>query len=91
MEDMSLRIKTPPEKLQLVKEHVESFPAYDSHYLHKDNPNQKYLSPLLSISIMYRLFKEFCSDSGEEPVNEWKKYREIFNTSFNYIFGRFVQ
>lgn len=56
--------KTPPEKIQLVKEHIESFPAYESHYSRKDNPNRKYLSPLLSISKMYELFKDFCSECG---------------------------
>ena len=75
--------KTPPEKLELVKEHIESFPAYESHYSRKDNPNRKYLSPSLSISKMYQLFKDFCS------VSEWK-YRQIFNTHFNYTFGRYV-
>ena len=76
--------KTPPEKLELVKEHIESFPAYESHYSRKDNPNRKYLSPSLSISKMY-----FCSDRRSEPVSEWK-YRQIFNTHFNYTFGRYV-
>ena len=81
--------KTPPEKLELVKEHIESFPAYESHYSRKDNPNRKYLSPSLSISKMYQLFKDFCSDRRSEPVSEWK-YRQIFNTHFNYTFGRYV-
>ena len=77
--------KTPPEKLELVKEHIESFPAYESHYSRKDNPNRKYLSPSLSISKMYQLFKDFCSDRRSEPVSEWK-YRQIFNTHFNYTY-----
>ena len=64
--------KTPPEKLELVKEHIESFLAYKSHYSRKDNPNQKYLSPSLSISKMYQLFKDFCSDRRSEPVSECK-------------------
>ena len=79
--------KTSPEKLQLVKEHMESFPVYESHYSRKDNPCRKYLSPMLSIAMMHQLFKEFCSDKGKEPVSEWK-YREIFNTCFNFTFGR---
>ena len=79
--------KTPPEKLQLVKEQIQSFPAYESHYSRNDNPHRKFLSPMLSIPKMYQLFKEFCSDKGKEPVSEWK-YREIFNTCFNYSFGR---
>ena len=79
--------KTSPEKLQLVKEHIESFPVYESHYSRKDNPCRKYLSPMFSFAKMHQLFKEFCSDKGKEPVSEWK-YREIFNTCFNLTFGR---
>ena len=45
--------KTSPDKLQLVKDHRESFPAYKSHYSWKDNPHRKFLSPTLSISKMY--------------------------------------
>jgi hypothetical protein len=70
--------KTPSEKLQLVKEHIESFPAYESHYSRKNNPRRKYLAPMLSISKMYQLFKE--RGAKNQLVNE---SIEKFSTRFN--------
>ena len=81
--------KTPQEKLQFIKEHIEKFPCYESHYSRNENPNRKYLSPSLSIAKMYHLYKDHCTENGVVPVSEWK-YREVFNTSFNLSFGRFV-
>ena len=81
--------KTPEEKIESVKRHIQQFPCYESHYSRCDNPNRKYLSPDLSISKMFALYKINCSDNEVKPVSEWK-YRHVFNTSFNLSFGRFV-
>lgn len=40
--------------------HIQSFPAYQSHYTRKSNPNRKYLNPGLTIRKMYDLYKEKC-------------------------------
>lgn len=34
--------KLSDEKINLVKEHINSFPKFISHYTRKDNPNRKY-------------------------------------------------
>ena len=81
--------KTPPGRVEFVKAHIEKFPKYESHYSRKDNPNRFYLSPSLSISIMYELYKSACTEANEAPVSEWK-YRQIFNTEYNLFFGRCV-
>lgn len=81
--------KTPEERVGYVKEHIETFPTYESHYSRSDNPNRKYLSPSLSISAMYDLYKTLCGEKNEVPVSEWK-YRHIFNTEYNLSFGRYV-
>ena len=81
--------KTPEEKIQIVREHIERFPRYESHYSRSDNPNRRYLSPSLSIATMYELYKEACDENNEQPVKEWK-YREIFNTEYNLSFGRYA-
>ena len=65
---------------------MSKFPCYQSHYSRQDNPNRKYLSPDLSISKMYALYKE---EQGEQAVSEWK-YRQVFNSSFNLTFGRYI-
>ena len=53
--------KTSEAKTKAVKEHIESFPKYRSHYSRQDNPNRSYLSPALSVTKMYSLYKEKCT------------------------------
>ena len=42
----------------LVREHISTFPARNSHYFRKDNHGRTYLSPELSIARLYRNFLE---------------------------------
>lgn len=79
--------KLSEDKINLVKEHINSFPKFISHYTRKDNPNRKYLSPELNLSKMYVLYKDFCAQRRAEPV-KISKYRDIFNTQFNLSFHR---
>ena len=79
--------KTPEEAICYVKQHIASFPQYESHYSRTDNPNRKYLSPDLTVSKMYSMYKATCTDDGKEPVSEWV-YRQTFNEHFNLCFGR---
>ena len=46
-----------------------------SHYSRNDNPNCHYLSPSLSVSKMYQLYKDKCAVMNEQHVSEWM-YRE---------------
>lgn len=79
--------KINTEFLNLVKEHINSFPKYISHYTRKDNPNRKYLSGDLNVSKMYKLYKEFCAEKEAHPL-KLSKYRDIFNTHFNLAFHK---
>ncbi|GLV44626.1 hypothetical protein CBL_02856 [Carabus blaptoides fortunei] len=65
--------------------HIQSFPAYQSHYTRKSNPNRKYLNPRLTIRKMYELYKEKCENEMTEP-KKLKYYIKIFNTKFNLHF-----
>jgi len=58
------------------------FPAEDSQYSRTCNPNQKYLSPELTVSKMYHLYKVWCHDKNTTAVSE-RTYRDIFNSKFN--------
>ena len=78
--------KTSEEQIKRVQEHIECFPTYQSHYSRQDNPHRRYLSPSLSIAIMYKLYQEACSKREKSPVSEWK-YRQIFK-KYNLSFGR---
>ena len=62
---------TPLATIQLVKEHIDSFPTIESHYCRRDSLNQ-YLSPDLNISKTYRLYKDdFC-------IQKLQKYNLLF-------------
>lgn len=80
--------KTSEEDIHHVREHINAFPVYTSHYSRADNPDRKYLSPHLSISKMYHLYKEECTRDGRSTVSEWI-YRREFNEHFNLSFGRY--
>ena len=81
--------KTPEEDICSVKEHITSFPQYESHYSRNDNPNRKFLSPDLKISKMYSMYKAKCVSDGNKTVSEWI-FRKTFNENFNLTFGRYV-
>lgn len=86
-----LRGKQPPPNkineacLQIVRDHIENFPAYQSHYTRAHNPNRKYLSEHLNIRLMYNLYKEHCTNINTNPVSE-SKYRYILNFEYNLHF-----
>ncbi|CAG9840815.1 unnamed protein product [Diabrotica balteata] len=74
--------KTPEGNIQLVRDHINSFPSYESHYTRAHNPNRKFLDPELNVRTMYTLYKEKCV---EDPVSE-SLYRQIFHRDFNLHF-----
>lgn len=73
--------------INLVKEHINSFPKFVSHYTRTDNPNRKYLSPELNVTKMYKLYEEFCVQKEVQPL-KLSKYRNIFTTQFNLSFHK---
>lgn len=73
------------EDRDLVRDHINRFPRYTSHYCRKDNPNKKYLPSYLSIKKMYNCYLQFCEEQEKRPVKEWL-YRDIFNRDFNLSF-----
>ena len=77
--------KTPEEKMKIVREHISSFPSYQSHYTRAHNPNRKYLSEGFNIRLLYNLYKDHVESQGKEPVEE-HIYRRTFNNEFNLHF-----
>ena len=92
-EDTNQKNKTAEEQVEYVKKHISSFPTYSSHYSRVDNPNRRYLSAQLSLSMMYALYKDECAaavtEDPIEPESEWV-YRKVFNEEFNLSFGRYI-
>jgi len=81
--------KMSDEVMQYISNHIESFPAESSHYSRNNNPNRKYLSPLLNIKKMFSLYKEkYVNDnkSGCYSIKD-STYRKIFCENFNLNFG----
>ena len=58
--------KTDEIKIKAVREHILSFPAYESHCTRaRHAPSRKYLSPVLDIRKMYSLYLEKCEKNNQ--------------------------
>ena len=78
--------KIPEEKVQAVRDHINSIPKIESHYCRADT-SKEYLDSSLNISKLYDLYKEQMAKKDENPV-KLSYYREIFSTEFNLAFQR---
>lgn len=68
-----------------IRQHIQLFPARESHYSRSQNTHRRYLDPSLSVAAMHQDFlKENVDLNG--LVKYWLYY-EIFNTEFNISFG----
>lgn len=79
--------KTSIEQMEVVRNHIASFPSYQSHYTRSHNPNRRYLAENLNLRIMYNLYLEHCLQGNLPPVKE-ATYRRTFNNSFNLHFHK---
>ena len=79
--------KTSEASIRVVKEHIEMFPRYRSHYSRKANPHREYLSPDLSLTKLYSLYQNFCKENNHATVSEWV-YRKVFTDQYNLFFGK---
>lgn len=81
--------KTPKHVVEYIIQHISSFPAEESHYSRNCNIHKKYLSAILSIPLMHKIYIEKCD--AEQVADEFKvkicTYRHIFNNEFNLSFG----
>lgn len=68
----------------LIREHINLFPAYQSHYS-RTHTQKKYMSSDLSISQMYRLYVDYCKGKNIKP-QKVSQYRQIFVEEFNLSF-----
>jgi hypothetical protein len=69
---------------QNVRDHINSFPAVDSHYC-RSRTKKKYLESHLSINKMYNLYAGKCEADFKQLVKS-SMYRKIFSTEFNLDF-----
>lgn len=74
--------KVPIELIHLIKLHIKSFKARQSHYSLRDNPNVMYLPEELSVNKMHGLFLH------EVRINiPYRVYYNVFRKEFNIKFG----
>lgn len=68
-----------------IKDFIKKFPFYESHYTRKENTNRRYLSPSLNITLMYKLYANYCSQHTVNAASEYV-FRQVFNSDFNLHF-----
>ena len=59
-----------PDLVKQVKDHIESFPAQESHYSRSDNHGKLFLSENLSIRCMYHLYLEMFEPEQYERIQQ---------------------
>ncbi|XP_055522412.1 uncharacterized protein LOC129716601 [Wyeomyia smithii] len=66
------------EHRKLIENHINSFPAYSSHYT-RDKSSRRYLASDLNVAKMYQMYRDKClTDNAWIPVH-YHTYRLIFN------------
>nr|CAH7767349.1 unnamed protein product [Callosobruchus chinensis] len=80
----STRIKE--EKRKVIRDHINMFPRVPSHYC-RNSSSREYLERSLSLSKMYDLYIEYCSENNLIPEKKWLYYH-IFNNEFNIGFHK---
>lgn len=78
-------IKITAYNKQLIIDHIESFPAIESHYC-RQRTDKKYISGE-NIRKMFSLFIEKCNNNKINILVTERQYRDNFNINFNiYLF-----
>ncbi|XP_015903193.1 uncharacterized protein [Parasteatoda tepidariorum] len=75
--------KTSEEQLNRVRDHINKFPRYDSHYAL--NPKGKYLKSDLNVKKMYNMYVEQCTFNNTPYVKE-NIYRSVFKEEYSLTF-----
>nr|CAI5836087.1 unnamed protein product [Callosobruchus analis] len=81
--------KIPEEIKQGIRDHINKFPYYESHYS-REKTSRKYLECDLSVSKMYQLYHEeaIAANTLPEHIGKLWLYRDMFNADFNLSFKK---
>lgn len=69
---------TSPTKIAEVRKHIDLFPRMESHYCRKDS-KRLYLAADLNITMMYRLYKKWCTERNSDCVSD-AVHHKVFNS-----------
>lgn len=80
--------KTTGQQKKWIRDFIDQFPKYESHYCRKKT-DRKYLSPTLNLITLYREFKRVMEfrQVNESDIPKENIFRSIFNTEFNLSFN----
>ncbi|CAG9827583.1 unnamed protein product [Diabrotica balteata] len=73
------------ERMNCIRKHIQNFLSYQSHYTRNKNPNRIYLSSDLNVTLLYRLYNEYCQEQVNVSLSS-DIYRRTFNNEYNLHF-----
>ncbi|CAG4992700.1 unnamed protein product [Parnassius apollo] len=73
--------KLQPEVIQAVKDHIESIPKVESHYL-RANTSRQFIDGGLTVAALHRNYSEIQKQQNT-PIVNYDVYSRIFNQDFN--------
>ncbi|KAF0711859.1 Uncharacterized protein FWK35_00031019 [Aphis craccivora] len=73
-----------PKLVTEIKNHINSFPRIESHYL-RNQTSREFIDGSLTLSEMHRLYIEECENKNIMPA-KLATYAHVFNTKFNIGF-----
>lgn len=79
--------KTSDQDKNNIRDHIKMFPFKESHYSRNKTNKKYFLNPDLSISRMYDLYKNHCTENHFNILSEFM-YRKIFVEEFNLAFKK---
>lgn len=80
--------KTSSSDMQFIINHINSYPAFESHYS-RSKSQKKYLHPDLNISKMYKQYTDLCTEENRQPkcyqtyYKVFKKQKLFFKHPYN--------
>jgi hypothetical protein len=70
----------------MVRNHIESFPSVEGHYIRKSS-NRIYLGAELNVPMMYQLYLEYYKATvPEDKLASITIYIKVFNEEYNFSF-----
>ena len=69
----------------LIREHIQNFPARESRYSRSENAKRKYLDSSINVAKMHRIF--LIEHPELRTLCKYSFYHEIFNYEFSISFG----
>lgn len=78
----------PSATIQSIKDHINSVPRVESHYVRQDTARE-FFEETLSITQLHKIYLEWLPNQNPEiQAATYRQYADIFNNSFNIDFHK---